>query len=269
MNHDNLVVIAIPGDEQDPVILDKISNRATSLAAALHIPLLESARQQASTWDFALKVSSGRLALQMAGPLAPGPVSVDFTSPAISFRIKNAITSQAIAKAVGIKPGVTLNVLDATAGLGKDAFLLAVLGCKVTMMECDAVIHAMLQDGMRRAADAPDHQAANAVTRMQLLAGEFGKSTDSDTQFDVVYLDPMFPVRRKNARVKKEMFVLQNLLSYRDSIPDPNSLLEPALTIAKKRVVVKRPRHADNLAGVEPSYKLKGSSSRYDIYLSG
>lgn len=58
---------------------------------------------------------------------------------------------------------------------------------------------------------------------------------------DVVYLDPMYPHRQKSALVKKEMRVFQSLVGNDD---DADSLLIPAMTIAKRRVVVKRPNYA-------------------------
>jgi 16S rRNA (guanine1516-N2)-methyltransferase len=82
---------------------------------------------------------------------------------------------------------------------------------------------------------------------------------------DVVYLDPMFPARSKSAQVKKEMQVFHQLVG---TDPDADQLLELARACAKKRVVVKRPRIAPELAAARPSYTLTGKSNRYDIYVA-
>ena len=80
---------------------------------------------------------------------------------------------------------------------------------------------------------------------------------------DVIYLDPMFPVRSKSAQVKKEMRIFHQLVG---ADPDSDSLLDAALSQARYRVVVKRPRIAPALANTPPNYTLEGKSNRYDIY---
>ena len=49
---------------------------------------------------------------------------------------------------------------------------------------------------------------------------------------------------------------------------DADLLLQTAQECAQKRVVVKRPRIAPFLAGLEPNYTLEGRSNRYDVYLN-
>ena len=80
---------------------------------------------------------------------------------------------------------------------------------------------------------------------------------------DVVFLDPMFPEKRKNAAPKKEMAAFHFLVG---ADADADALLPLALQVAQRRVVVKRPRHAPVLAGVKPSLVLEGESTRFDIY---
>ena len=82
---------------------------------------------------------------------------------------------------------------------------------------------------------------------------------------DVIYLDPMFPERKKKAQVKKEMQILHQLLGSDDHTAYP---LELALSLAKRRVVVKRPKQAEDLNGLEPSFRVVGKAGRYDIYLT-
>jgi 16S rRNA (guanine1516-N2)-methyltransferase len=205
------------------------------------------------------------LALQMTGKGAPGPVRAEFVTGKMGYRREHGGgTGQLVARAVGLqKTRRPLSVLDATAGLGQDAFVLAGLGCSVTLLERNPVIHSLLADGLARAALNTD--CAPVVQRMTLLPGS---SIDWLAQagpdaVDVVYLDPMFPHRDKAALVKKEMQVFRQVVGDDD---DSEALLAAALNAARYRVVVKRPRKAPEVAGPEPTTRVEGKSSRYDIY---
>jgi 16S rRNA (guanine1516-N2)-methyltransferase len=214
--------------------------------------------------DFALQVAADGLQLQQLGDDAPGPVRVDFVEgKAAHRRLFGGGSGQMIAKAVGVQPGVRPRVLDATAGLGKDAFVLASLGCEVSLIERQPIIAALLEDGLARGAQ--DLDVGPIIAQMRLLTGN---SIYLIRQWQgeppqVIYLDPMFPHREKTALVKKEMRLFRPLVG--DDMDAP-ALLEAALALASHRVVVKRPRKAPRIAGAKPSYALDGKSSRYDIY---
>lgn len=214
--------------------------------------------------DFALQLGDDGLQLLQLGPDSPGPVRVDFLEGSAAHRRQfGGGAGQMIAKAVGIQQGVRPRVLDATAGLGKDAFVLATLGCEMDLTERQPIIAALLEDGLARAAG--DFEVGAIVARMRLLQGN---SIERMTTWEgeapqVIYLDPMFPHRDKSALVKKEMRLFRPLVG--DDLDAP-ALLEAALKLASHRVVVKRPRKAPIIEGGKPSYSLEGKSSRYDIY---
>ena len=118
---------------------------------------------------------------------------------------------QTIAKAVGIQPGVRPVVLDATAGLGRDAFVLARLGCAMTLIERHPLIAALLEDGLWRALANP--VVGPTAAQMHLICAN---AIDVLRAWDgvppqVIYLDPMFPHRDKSALVKKEMRLFRPL----------------------------------------------------------
>lgn len=232
--------------------------QAEHWAVRLGLPL-----QDASA-AFAVQVGETGLQIQQLGPQAPGPVRVDFVEGAAAHRrVFGGGSGQMIAKAVGIAQGVRPRVLDATAGLGKDAFVLASLGCQMQLIERQPLVAALLEDGLARA--AADAEVGAIVARMQLLAGNSIERM-RDWQGEppqVIYLDPMFPHRDKSALVKKEMRVFRPLVG--DDLDAP-ALLEAALALASHRVVVKRPRKAPIIDGPKPSHSLEGKSSRYDIY---
>ncbi|WP_301151920.1 class I SAM-dependent methyltransferase [Metapseudomonas otitidis] len=213
---------------------------------------------------FALQLGDDGLQLVELGPGAPGPVRVDFVEGAAAHRRQfGGGAGQMIAKAVGIQPGIRPRVLDATAGLGRDGFVLASLGCEVHLIERQPLVAALLEDGLARA--ARDLDVAPIAARLHLLTGNaitrMAEWMDEPPQ--VIYLDPMFPHRDKSALVKKEMRLFRPLVG--DDLDAP-ALLAAALELASHRVVVKRPRKAPIIDGPKPSYALEGKSSRYDIY---
>lgn len=213
---------------------------------------------------FALQVAEDGLRLAELGPGAPGPVRVDFVEGALAHRRRfGGGSGQMIAKAVGVQSGIRPRVLDATAGLGRDAFVLAALGCEVTLIERQPLVAALLEDGLARA--ARDLEVAPIIARMRLVPGNAIAAMMgwSETPPQVIYLDPMFPHRDKSALVKKEMRLFRPLVGDDDDAPE---LLAAALGLASHRVVVKRPRKAPAIAGSKPGYSLDGKSSRYDIY---
>ena len=226
-----------------------------------------SAARTASHALFTLLRSEQGLALQMQAPNAPGPVMADFSNPRLTHRIQDAVQKQSIARAVGIRPGLRPTVIDATAGFGRDAFLLASLGCRVTLIEADALVHALLEDGLARARQRAAGSLLETLERMQLLQGDFCQLARQLDAAEVVYLDPMFPARNKTARAKKEMYVLQQYLSSCEPLQAETALLDAALQKAQRRVVVKRGRLSPRIDEREPAFALSGSSCRYDVYL--
>lgn len=253
-------------------------NVTTSLDAIAEV--VAKAKHTATHWglEYQTHLDSGLALIQQVDQLElrqldepkVGAVLVDFASDALTFRrLHGGGKKEAIARAVGLKGQDSLNVLDATAGLGRDAFVLASLGCKVDMIERSPIVAALLADGLNRAKQDPNlSQWLN-----QRMCLHHGVAVDlliswaechPDNIPDVVYLDPMFPHRKKSAAVKKEMRLFQQLLGPDE---DANLLLAPALALAKKRVVVKRPSGAPYLADKKPQIEMQGKANRFDVYL--
>ncbi|WP_428241986.1 class I SAM-dependent methyltransferase [Gynuella sp.] len=189
------------------------------------------------------------------------PLYVDFVGGAMGHRrLYGGGKGQDLAKAVGLNKAADIKVLDATAGLGRDAFVLASLGCSVQLWERNPVVHALLADGLRRA--EAHSETTEIVARMELCAGT--ASVNEASRPEVIYLDPMFPPSKKSAKPKKDMQLFHKLVQQDQ---DADELLPWALKTARNRVVVKRPRIAPYLAGVKPSYELTGKSNRFDVYV--
>ncbi|NYS59934.1 class I SAM-dependent methyltransferase [Vreelandella salicampi] len=196
------------------------------------------------------------------------PLQVDFVGGKAGHRRRfGGGRGQLVAKACGLAKGVTPNVVDATAGLGRDAFVLASLGAKVLLIERVAAIAALLEDGLKRASE--HDETAEIAARMTLRHGDAAQSLAelvAGAQFapQVIHLDPMFPHREKSALVKKDMRLFRALAGDDNDAP---RLLEAALDVATHRVVVKRPRKAPPIAGPAPQHTLEGKTSRYDVYV--
>jgi 16S rRNA (guanine1516-N2)-methyltransferase len=176
--------------------------------------------------------------------------------------------NQPLAKACGLDKHPQWTIFDATAGLGRDAFVLASLGAKVTLCEQHPALYALLLDAMHRASE--DTDVCHIVERMQCVHHDsisYLKNIDTSQPLrpDVIYLDPMYPERKKSAKIKKEMQILQELVEHTAS---NNGLLDMALKTAKYRVVVKRPKSAPALDENRPSYTVSSVNTRYDVYVA-
>lgn len=214
--------------------------------------------------DFLLQFNQQILELLKLDEPKLGGVKVDFVEGAMAHRRKfGGGRGQDIAKAIGLKHGFTPHILDATAGLGRDAFVLASLGCQVTLMERMPVVAALLDDGIERA--KLNSEVGEIAQRMQLVHASSIENMNLAKQVDVVYLDPMYPHREKSAAVKKEMRVFQSLVG---EDLDADALLGPALALAKYRVVVKRPSYAPPLNNKKPSTSIKMKKNRFDVYVN-
>jgi 16S rRNA (guanine1516-N2)-methyltransferase len=189
---------------------------------------------------------------------------VDFVGGAVGYRFRwGGGRGQALPKAAGFTSRNTPSVVDATAGLGRDAFLLASMGSHVTLVERSPEVHALLRDGLARASAAGPEFAA-VVARMTLLHGD-AKSLLPGLQADVVIVDPMHPPRENSALVKKEMRLLRQLVG---TDPDALELMQVAFASARQRVVLKWPLHAHAMEGLrQPSHQIVGKTTRYDVFM--
>jgi len=190
----------------------------------------------------------------------------DFLQGPLGYRRQHgAGLKQAIAVAVGLKNrNQKLSILDVTAGLGRDAFILATMGCHVHLIERSPVIAELLLDGLERARKDP--AVAPIIHNMKVLimdAMTFLRNLKETELPDIIYLDPMFPERGKSALNKIEMRIIREIVG--DDL-DAEALFVLALTKAKKRVVVKRPKLAPPLSNYPPNFVVKGKSNRYDVY---
>lgn len=210
-----------------------------------------------------LEWHQGQIQLRPLDKELGNPISVDFLHGKTGFRAQR-FAHEMIVKAVAGRSRDPLTVVDATAGLGRDGFLLAAAGFSVTLMERHPAIAALLADGIARACQ--DAEMGPVCSRLTLRVGrahDLLQSLPDPHRPDVIYLDPMFPERQKSALVKKEMRIFRDVVGEDE---DAVALLDVALQVARKRVVVKRPRKADGIGPRKPGHQLVGTSSRFDVY---
>lgn len=253
------------------VVATSAEDAATAevLARRLCLPLLptNSDPVHCESADAVLMVSGSGLSLQQTGRGMPGPVSVDFGAPGMRHR-RRAGNNELLGRAVGVgkKPG--LRVIDATAGLGRDAFVLADLGCTVLLCEREPVVIELLRAGLQSVAERDDPWLREVIKRMRLCAGDCRQLAGPELGgVDVIYLDPMFPSRGKSAAVKKEMALFQSLLDVAGVVESGEGALDWALQQDVSRVVVKRPAKAPELGGISPSHCISGKAVRYDVHV--
>ncbi len=258
-NPPSIAVTAETGD-------DLVRLTAVSLARELGLPFLDGEPTAATGRpDLLLVQTTERLELRETRRGAPRPIYVDFVGGPLGYRrLSGRSRRQPIAQAVGLRSG-PVTVVDATAGLARDSFLLACLGCTVTAIERSPVLAALVRDGIIRA-EHHSPQLDAVLARFKLILGDarnvLRSMTGSDAP-DAIYLDPMYPPGKKAALVKKEMRVCRRLVG---DDPDAGELFEAACRVARKRVVVKRQLHAPPL-GPKPTTTHRGTRVRYDVYV--
>jgi len=226
---------------------------------------------QANSYDFfleyiAISTPPGYLTqLNSMADNQTSSINIDFTSGKHAHRRQyGGGRQQPLARAAGLKPGFNPHILDMTAGLGRDAFVLASLGCKLSLVERNPIVFELLNNGMERALH--NDATKEIIQRMQLYhdqAANWLQQLDEGSLPDSIYIDPMYPQRSKSAQVKKEMQFFHHIVGQDE---DASALLDAALLSPVKRIVVKRPKSAGQLGNIKPVSHISSKNTRYDIY---
>ncbi|MEM9346083.1 MAG: class I SAM-dependent methyltransferase [Planctomycetota bacterium] len=254
----------------DPPHEVPLQQRADEIARSLQI---EKTKVGQPDCDLLLAVTLDRLELRtlrgeadvVGGlPVYSDLTAIDTTSPA------GRKLDVPLLKAVGIRKGAKSRptLIDCTAGLGEDTWLLASHGCGVIAIERQPVVATLLEDALRRASGSlPD--TASRITQHTGDASEWLASVcqKQSPAIDAIVIDPMFPMVRK-AKERKPMRVLRLLAGDDDDAPE---LLDTALNTGIHRVCVKRPLKAPAITNEKrpaPDVVHKGKAVRFDVYLN-
>ena len=205
-------------------------------------------------------------------------LSIDYFDSAFLHRLKTFGLKQDLAKACGLPKKRDSRVLDITAGMGIDAVSLAYLGARVSLLERNPMIFALLENAFERASLVSERDSQVESQLIEAFRSRLTLELKQDSyrflqelqiaEFDCIYFDPMFPERKKSAKVKKAMQYFHSVAGI-DLQQEPK-ILSLALAKAGRRVVVKRPKGANEIAnqqGLEPSYVVAGKTVRFDVYL--
>jgi len=189
---------------------------------------------------------------------------VDFVKGSVAHRLRfGGGRGQDLAKAMGLRAGKTPMIVDATAGLGRDSFLLASLGAEVILIERSEKMHALLDDGMKRAA-REGGKFREIIGRMTLIKGD-AKDLLHEISGEAILIDPMHPPRKSSALVKQELRQVREIVGHDD---DAGDLVRLALKHATNRVVLKWPAKADPIEGIrECTHQIRGKTTRYDVFM--
>jgi len=245
---------------------DRLETKAKDIGVSLSLPFLEPGRDP-GRFQFVLHLSTRGLELKarLGKEKKYSTCFIDFTHGTSGYRLHhNRTIHQPLAKACGVVSGFRPDIIDVTAGLGGDAFVLASLGCRVTLVERSPILGALLADGLERA--EKDKKSADIVNKHLTLIVDhsFNQLRRSDLQPYTVYMDPMYPHRKKSALNKLEMRIIRQLVG--DDLDSP-TLFQQALQTAANRVVVKRPKGAPTIDQNQPSHTIDMKNSRFDVYL--
>jgi 16S rRNA (guanine1516-N2)-methyltransferase len=198
-----------------------------------------------------------------AGTL-PALPRIDFLGGALAKRIRPGGGKEPLLRAVGLREGRHVEVVDATAGMGRDAFVLAAAGAKVTLIERSRQVFDLLDEALATARRAGGRHA-EAVSRMELVHGD-ARELLPGLDPTVILVDPMHPAQRNSALRKLDIRALRTLVG---SDPDRESLIEAALTAARDRVALKWPAKAplpEHLP--RPTFELAGRSIRFCVFVN-
>lgn len=193
------------------------------------------------------------------------PFYLDFTADSLLWRVAHSGRhSEASARAVLGKDELP-RVFDATAGLGRDSFILQCCGARVLMFERNPTVWALLCDALERARGNEEFMRGlpHGLPELAPLGSVLEHPERGNAE--IIYYDPMFPPRRKSAQVKKEMQILHAVVG---ADHDSDDILPELVRRASKRVVVKRPADAPCVAAGElkRSGFADGKACRFDIY---
>jgi 16S rRNA (guanine1516-N2)-methyltransferase len=239
-------------------------SQAQYLCQTLKVPWTETFSE---LFDFVLKVTPEGLKLYEVAQKRQDPVFIDFHHHSFKYRQRPQHPQELLVRALGFSPKVPLTLFDATAGFLTESILLLSLGISITARERSPLIALLVQDALERGMQQCTLFKERVLKQLSFAQGESSLALQQlETPPDVIYLDPMFPERQnRSAQNKKEMRILRYFVGEDQDI---ESLFTLARSLARQRVVVKRPQYAPPLGETPPHFSYQGKQIRFDIYLA-
>tara|TARA_B100001564_G_C20571474_1_gene638571 strand:+ start:27 stop:728 length:702 start_codon:yes stop_codon:yes gene_type:complete len=146
------------------------------------------------------------------------------------------------------------DILDGTAGFGRDGTLLNSMGHNVTMIENSPIVSLLLKNGIER-----------SDNNIRLFHGNvYDLLKHSKKKYDYIYLDFMFNKLKTNSLSSKYDETLK-LIATIDA--NKKEIVEMAKKNCKKKVVVKEPSNSTSSLP-KPNHIIKTKLISYNVYLS-
>ena len=254
-----------------PISDDVDAEGMAALHEATGLPIVAAQDWGRERLTHVLVLGPDGLTLSCVGPLAAlGSLRLDYGRGRLGHRLRSPIGRRhPLARALGLRPQqASPSILDATGGLGRDALLMARLGCEVVVCERHPVIAQLVSDALSRGIGSSTilTEAIQRVRTITTDAREYLALCGPASMPAVIYLDPMYPHRNKRALVKQELRILRSLVG---NDADAVDLFSIAIASGCDRVVVKRPKGAPGIGSVSPHHQVLLPGSRYDVYCPG
>ena len=188
-------------------------------------------------------------------------LNINFLKGKLGWRLKRVNHETKLKKALG-KAKVPLNIFDATAGLLSDSMIFLSLGHNVVAVEQSKIIYLLLEDAIRRAKDSMPF-----LSNIKLINGNsFDVIKQFDALFDVIYLDPMYPILKHNIKKSGELNAIRSILEIENLSNDEDSMINDFMRLDYKKIILKRPLKSKKIYS-NINYQVKGRTTRFDIYL--
>ena len=186
---------------------------------------------------------------------------VDFLKGSLGWRLKRVNHERNLRKALG-KTDKQLSIFDSTAGLLTDSMIFLSLGHKVVAVEQSKIIYSLVKDAILR--------AKNKIPELKNLIFLNDNSLDvyksMSKGFDVIYLDPMYPILKHNIKKSGELNAIRSILEIENLSNDEDSMINDFMRLDYKKIILKRPLKSKKIYS-NINYQVKGRTTRFDIYL--
>jgi 16S rRNA (guanine1516-N2)-methyltransferase len=189
-------------------------------------------------------------------------LNIDFLSGPIGWRLNRSEHEKHIKKALG-KSLDSLNIFDATAGMLSDAMIFLSLGHQVVACEQSKIIFLLIRDACERA-----KTSLPFLDNLTLLNGDARDiyNEKKDINFDVIYLDPLYPKTSKASKGSGEIDLLRKIIDLEGIEDAGDSIFHTFQSADCKKIILKRPIKAPLICN-KINYQIKGKSTRFDIYI--
>jgi 16S rRNA (guanine1516-N2)-methyltransferase len=242
-----------------PIVIDKtLHSKVEFVADYLNSEIVDDSPKAGSF----LSLANGMLTFNSYLDDELRSLNIDFLSGPIGWRLNRSEHEKHIKKALG-KSLDPLNIFDATAGMLADTVIFLSLGHKVVACEQSKIIYLLISDACERAkASLP------FLDNLTLFNGDARNiyNEKKDIDFDVIYLDPLYPKTKKASKGSGEIDLLRKIIDL-EGVEDAGDSIFYAFQGADcKKIILKRPIKAPLICN-KINYQIKGKSTRFDIYI--